>query len=107
MKFGELMLQAGIKGPEQLKSLCFEAKERFYTDGNLEETDMPIQYITLPKPVEHFDVCFLSYNAAKAISNEELKYSDLEIAFDDEAGWKAQLPAQRQASSLKFACDAW
>ena len=102
MKFTELLAEAGIKDAAQLKSNLCQCKNRNYITKDGEETDTAIQYVTLPKPVEGFSVCFLSYNATLGLADKTQSISTLDAAFDEEYGWRAQLPANHIASELKF-----
>jgi hypothetical protein len=67
-----------------------------------ENSSENIQYIRLPKPVDGFNFCIISENGVKKAREDKANLKELEMSYDSEYGWHAQLPDTSEKSDLEF-----
>lgn len=73
------------------------SKTQFY-----KESDIPVHYVKLPRPVQNFNFMTLSKNALEACQEDPDALMNLETSFDETYGWKAQVPDSSPKAELKF-----
>lgn len=81
-----------VKDFFQKHNFSFNPKALRRSPKTYENSDTSQMYYKLPEYVDGF--CFMTFscNAVEALQSEEISVKDLEVSYDQEYGWKAQLP---------------
>lgn len=92
MTLKDFFVANNIEGKPQIKvaESCYEG------------SDEPIRYIKLNKPVEGFNFITISKNGYEHAKEDKANLKGLEMAYDEDYGWKAQMPDSRPTDDLSF-----
>ena len=75
---------------------------RVANDAHYKDSDEPVQYIKLPKPVQNFNCMILSKNAVNLCKEDPKAFRNLETSYDETYGWHAQVQDSSAKSDLNF-----
>ena len=67
-----------------------------------EGSDENIRYIRLPKDVDGFNFMVISENGYAKAREDKKNLAELDVVYDEEYGWHAQLPDSTEADDLDF-----